>query len=664
MSLDNRIAFERRTRSLVALALSMALSVVAGAQDAPTEELDEVVVTGFRGSLNTALAQKREEAASIDVIASEDVGKFPDSNLAESMQRIPSVALSRGDGGEGKNISVRGLGPGFTRVRINGMEGASQTGSSDIYGAGNNGRTFDFNVFPTEIFSQLAVRKTTSADVEEGSLGATVDLRAPRPFDREGTVFSLTARGINNSVSKDWDPRVSALFSTQFADGTLGILASVDVLAASSNANNIAVTPMGGPVPPGIYLPYCTPIGWTLTPQSPVNSVPRGVDADSCSNNATTGDNPRTSDMAAFMEVYNRTNPAILDPVSLVPIPGGGAFFPRLPRYVNSEQDTERTGGTLSLQWRPGDSTTVSLDGLVSRYQVERRDNYIAALSLGRNLTNNGQPMVSIRSVTFDDLGSVQTATFDGMDIRSEGLVDQYVADFKQANLEIEHEFSDRFSMRVNAGRSNSVWDGTMRLQTFIDAIDVDNFTLDFSGGRETPIIGFGVNSARPELTIADPEFFSYRTTPDSNQTVLGGFSFQGKPSRNVTANTLFELEGKFKITDGFTLNGGLQWRENNYKLRRSRRKTCRTAGRCRSSRPRSTISTICSGRARPRAGSRWTTASGVMRSTIPTRSISAASSAARTAVRCWRRSPARSRCCRSTTIGASRSAATSVCAT
>ncbi len=63
------------------------------------------------------------------------------------------------------------------------MEAAAQTGSSDIYGAGNNGRSFDFNVFPTEIFSQLAVRKTPSADVEEGSLGATVDLKAPRPFD-------------------------------------------------------------------------------------------------------------------------------------------------------------------------------------------------------------------------------------------------------------------------------------------------------------------------------------------------------------------------------------------------------------------------------------------------------------------------------------------------
>src|SRR3954464_2415923 len=228
MSLVNRIHFER---SSIALAIAMALGgtsvAYADPQDAQTQELDEVVVTGFRGSLNNALSQKRAETASIDVIASEDIGKFPDSNLAESMQRIPSVALSRGDGGEGKNISVRGLGPTFTRVRINGMEGSSQTGSSDIYGAGNGGRGFDFNVFPTEIFSQLAVRKTMSADVEEGSLGATVDLRAPRPLDlKDDTVLTMTARGIYNDVSENVDPRASALFSHKFGD-TFGILASV-----------------------------------------------------------------------------------------------------------------------------------------------------------------------------------------------------------------------------------------------------------------------------------------------------------------------------------------------------------------------------------------------------------------------------------------------------
>ena len=170
-----RAIFTRRVSAL-AIASTMMIAGAAAAQDQPAEqETADIVVTGFRASLDSALGMKRQEAAAIDSIVAEDIGKFPDSNLAESMQRVPGVALARGDGGEGRNISVRGLGAGFTRVRINGMEGTSQTGSSDIYGAGNNGRSFDFNVFPTEIFSALSVRKTPSADVEEGSLGATVD---------------------------------------------------------------------------------------------------------------------------------------------------------------------------------------------------------------------------------------------------------------------------------------------------------------------------------------------------------------------------------------------------------------------------------------------------------------------------------------------------------
>jgi TonB-dependent receptor len=447
-------------------------------------------------------------------------------------------------------------------VRINGMEGASQTGSSDIYGAGNGGRGFDFNVFPTEIFSQLAVRKTMSADVEEGSLGATVDLRAPRPLDlAQDTVFTLTAREIYNDVSENFDPRASALFSHKFADGTFGILGSiayqerhsrevgysaVDVLSANTNANNI------GTAAAPILLPYCTPIGWTTTAPSPVIGQ-RGSTAANCSQSVYGGVNPRTSDLAAFNTVYN------LRRADAPNTPGSGAFFPRLPRYVNSEQDTQRAGGTLSLQWAPGDATRIALDTLYSQYRVERRDNYIAGISTGRNLTNNGQPMVSIRNVSFDPKGSVQSVTFDGMDVRSEGLVDDYIATFEQMNLDIEHQFTDAFKVTMSAGRSLNIWDGPKRKHKFIDAIDVDNFTLYFTGGRETPLIGFGFD-------VSNPNNFIYAPTNDGNQTVVGGYSFQGKPSRNVTANTVFELDGDWQMNDAFKLKGGVQWRNNNYK--------------------------------------------------------------------------------------------------
>src|SRR5690606_26528799 len=155
------------------------------------------------------------------------------------------------------------------------------------------------------------------------------------------------------------------------------------------------------------------------------------------------------------------------------------------------------------------------LDGLLSRYQVERRDNYILGLSFGRNITNSGQPMASVRDISFDQHGSVQTALFDGVDVRSEGLVDQFVSKFEQVNLSFEHRFSDGFTLTALAGRSNSIWDGPMRLQTFLDAIDTDNFTLDFRGGRETPLIGFGID-------VNDPNSFQYAPSPDGNEPVPG----------------------------------------------------------------------------------------------------------------------------------------------
>ena len=556
----DRDLFER-PRLTVAIALCLA-SGTAIAQDASTtQELEEVVVTGFRGSLNTAIAAKRNETAAIDVIASEDIGKFPDSNLAESMQRIPGVALTRGDGGEGRNISVRGLGPGFTKVRINGMEGAAQTGSSDIYGAGNNGRSFDFNVFPTEIFSQLSVRKTASADVEEGSLGATVDLKAPSAFDYDDNqVFSITGRGIYNEVSEDVDPRVSMLAGKKFFDDTFGVLATfsfqerhtrevgysaVDVLHFGTNGNNV------GTAAAPINVPFCTPIGWTLTPPSPTPGT-RGATGVDCS-----AGNARTSDMDAFMEVYNRTNPAIRDAAGNL-VPGGGAYHPRLPRYVNSEQDTERSGGSISLQWRPSENTTLSLDGLMSRYQQERRDNYILGLSFGRNISNNGQPMVSIKDVEFDDNNSMVYGLFDGVDVRSEGLVDQFVSTFRQLSLNLDHQVTDTFSLHAYAGRSINRWDGPLRFQTFMDAIDTENFEVDFRGGRRSPRINFGFD-------VSDPNNFQYAATPDGNQTVLGGFSLQGKPSENITANNTFELDGKWQVNDVWNVKVGAQYRESHF---------------------------------------------------------------------------------------------------
>src|SRR6185503_7098044 len=119
-------------------------------------------------------------------------------------------------------ISVRGLNSTFTRVRINGMEALATTGSEDISGGANRGRAFDFNVFASELFSQLTAHKSSSAEVEEGSLGATVDLQTAHPFDQKGFTLVGSYQNGYNDLSGGYNPRAALLVSDTFFGGQLG----------------------------------------------------------------------------------------------------------------------------------------------------------------------------------------------------------------------------------------------------------------------------------------------------------------------------------------------------------------------------------------------------------------------------------------------------------
>jgi TonB-dependent receptor len=537
---------------------------------APPQQQDEgqagdIVVTGFRASLNEALSLKRRETAAIDSIIAEDIGKFPDGNLAESMQRIPGVALGRGDGGEGRGISVRGLGSRFTRVRINGMEGTSQTSGSDIYGQFNSGRSFDFNTFPTEIFSALSVRKTPSAETEEGSLGATVDLRAPKPFDQKGSfVFSGTARGIYNQLSKEVDPRLSALVSKKFGD-TFGILASVaytqrDLQEYGYQSGNVLPSYVSGlaqtvPTAPGaattssVIFPYCTPIGYVYN-GVPVNSpLPGyanggnnvGASATHCSTN-----NPRTSTVEVYDKIMALTGPSGR--------PGGGAFIPRVPRPVNTHQDQERIAGTLTFQWKPTDDTDISIDGLYARFKVRRIDAFLSPQSMARTAGNNGQPMMSVKDIEFDELGTMTYGLWDGVDLRSDVQDEHFTSTFRQVNLNFDHRFSDAFRIYGLAGASDSKLK-VDKVTMGIDAIDTDDFSVDFREGGDIPIIKYGID-------ISNPDNFAYQA-PLADGTQLG--TLLGFKRNNIIKNKTFELNGEWALDDAFTVVVGGQHRTSDF---------------------------------------------------------------------------------------------------
>lgn len=526
--------------SALAISVSLAVWQPALAQGAPNQDqgedaatsLDTIVVTGFRSSLTRALDEKRDQAVAVDTILAEDIGKFPDSNLAESMQRLPGVALSRSDGGEGRTITVRGLGAQFTRVRINGMEAVSQSGASDASGGTNGGRSFAFNVFPSEIFNSLAVRKTASADIEEGSLGATVDLTAPRPLSfANDLVVSASARAVYNDISREVDPKMSALFSKKFADGTFGILGSLAYNRRHTRDVGYSAVLV---LPPSVNGGFCSPIG--ATTQTPAANPDKGTDALNCS----TG-NPRTGTPEAWQKVQDR---------------GNAVFFPRLPRYLNSQQDADRLGATLTLQWSPDDDTNIALDGLYSKYSAVRADSYISGLSFARSASNNGQPMTSIKDIEINDKGSVVYGLYDGVDVRSERWISKFSTTFKQMTLDMEHRFSDNFKISGLAGYEISDFHQPSRGWFNIDANDTNDFSVDFRDNRTFPTIKFGL------LDVNDPNSFTYG--PQHADGTVNGTWSESRQRSKTTIKTA-ELNAEWNLDDALGFKFGGQYREAEY---------------------------------------------------------------------------------------------------
>ncbi|HYW16651.1 MAG TPA: TonB-dependent receptor plug domain-containing protein, partial [Allosphingosinicella sp.] len=186
---------------------------------------EEIVVTGFRASLQNALSQKRRSNQIIDAITAEDIADFPDANLAESIQRLPGVSIDR-DNGEGRSITVRGLGGDFQMVRLNGADAQAVSGNGGSDSGANRSRGFDFNTFASELFGGITVTKTTSAMNDEGSLGAIIDLVTGRPLAFKTDRIALGAEAEYRENGGTWNPRLTALFSKRISDN-FGILGSI-----------------------------------------------------------------------------------------------------------------------------------------------------------------------------------------------------------------------------------------------------------------------------------------------------------------------------------------------------------------------------------------------------------------------------------------------------
>ncbi|WP_213979840.1 TonB-dependent receptor [Sphingomonas sp. dw_22] len=509
------------------------------AQQTPEASSDgEIVVTGFRESLNNSLALKRQETGVVDTILAEDVGKFPDSNLAESMQRLPGVAITRGDGGEGKTISVRGLGAQFTRVRLNGMEGASSTGSSDIRSGYVSSRSFDFSTFASELFSSLSVRKTSSADVEEGSLGATVDLQTPRPLDaKDDFTLAASAQGTYDDLRDRISPRVTGLVSKKFLDGTFGVAGSIAYTKRYTREEGWSAID----ILQGSLNRFCSPVGYPT--QSPANSATNGTTAANCS----TG-NPRLPDTPT-----NAANYAMVD--------NANTFVARSPRLIRSDQDYSRLGATITLQAQPSDHTKFALDGLYSRYDVTRSDQTITAISFSRNAAQHGSAETSVVDAARADDGTLTYGLFNGVDVTDDLTLTKYTTTFSQINLSGSQDFG-ALQLDGYVGMSRTIVDRPMRTQIGIFANNVNGFSYDFRNGERIPELNWGFD-------VTNPANFAFAPNTADN-TVRGTLALTR--GRDETNNTTAEMNAAWSIAEGLKLRVGGQYRDSKYEtLSRSR---------------------------------------------------------------------------------------------
>ena len=214
--------------SVAALAAATGSSSAALAQQATDDQIETVVVTpGYVQSLGAARAIKKDADIQEDAIVAEDMAKFPELNLAESLQRLPGVQITR-EAGEGREISLQGLGPDFTRVQLNGMEVLGNDDSAlDARGQRSRDRAFDFNIFASEMFSKAVVEKTFQAAQNEGGMAGTLGLFTSKPLDYdEGFNGAINAKMGTNQYTKDEQPRIAALFSYNW-DDKFGIAVSV-----------------------------------------------------------------------------------------------------------------------------------------------------------------------------------------------------------------------------------------------------------------------------------------------------------------------------------------------------------------------------------------------------------------------------------------------------
>lgn len=400
---------------------------------------DEIEVIGYRHALEESVTLKRDAVHVRESIVTEDIGKMPDLNLAEAIQRVPGVAIVR-EGGEGRNIDIRGLGANFTQVTLNGMEVPASTGGLDSSGGINRGRAFDFNVFPAELFSRIDINKSIPASIEEGGVGGAVQLYTSGGLDSANTRASVLAQTGYNDLSEESDPRITATYSTANKAKTLGFMISAAQTSRNSWQDGFGTVRFG-------------------RPDTPASQAGSGFAA----------------------------NPTSLSDQRL-----RNAWYPRLPRQDSFRHDQDRTGVASSLQFRPNDRLDIDLNAVYSKFEATTTS--YNSFAQFRFLGNAGFRFITPIDVTLVPQGNGEVAvagTFSNVELRTESRETEDTTEFNQLAGDFEFKISDNLILTGMVGRATSEYEDSLFRVNIDSTVPNAIFSYDFTRNPDVAVIDY-----------------------------------------------------------------------------------------------------------------------------------------------------------------------------
>ncbi|MGC5798246.1 TonB-dependent receptor [Sphingomonas sp. NFX23] len=303
----------------------------------------DIVVTGYRSSLAKSTNAKRAATGFTDSIFAEDIGKFPDTNIAESFNRIPGITITRDVTGEGTNVAIRGLGSNFTNVTLNGATIAvASSGATDAQGTD---RSVDLSFFPTDLFTKLTVNKSYTADLLEGGAAGNIDLRSARPFDRATSFLAYNVQGTKQSPEDRIGARGSLIGS--WRGDKVGILAGVSAQRLFTDTRGFETI---GYTNPALTAAQCGAASgcnttgggnWTIPAVVPVGAGAGLVAGTPITSAFLLANNPG----ATIQQIDN-------------------ALLPRLGRSTSIRGPRDRINAIVSAEWQPSDTLHFYVDGL------------------------------------------------------------------------------------------------------------------------------------------------------------------------------------------------------------------------------------------------------------------------------------------------------------